>query len=163
MLWTDVFAAAAFVCFAIASVVLAVVDLRSHRLPNAIVLPLWLAGVALFAAASAAAHDGEGFLRALIGSGALFAFYLVLRLLSPRGMGGGDVKLAGAVGLHLAWLGWDALALGALAGFVLGGAYGLVLVAARRADRRTAIPFGPWMLAGAWIAVLGAVCGIRLT
>ena len=69
-------------------------------------------------------------------------------------MGGGNVKLAGVLGLYLAWLGWGVLAVGALAAFVLGGLFGLALIASRRADRRTAVPFGPWMIAGAWLAIL---------
>jgi leader peptidase (prepilin peptidase)/N-methyltransferase len=69
-------------------------------------------------------------------------------------MGMGDVKLAGVLGLFLGWLGWDALAVGALAAFILGGLFGVALIVARRARSKTAIPFGPWMLVGAWIGIL---------
>ena len=84
----------------------------------------------------------------------LYAFYFVLRLARPDGMGGGDVKLAGVVGLHLAWIGWTSLVVGAFAAFVLGGLFGVVLLVRRRADRSTAIPFGPWMLIGAWVGIV---------
>ena len=67
-------------------------------------------------------------------------------------MGGGDVKLAGVVGLYLGWIGWGTLAVGAFAAFLLGGLFGIVLLIA--AGRRTAIPFGPWMIAGAWLGIL---------
>ena len=90
----------------------------------------------------------------------LYAFYFVIRLVRPDGMGGGDVKLAGVVGMYLGWLGWGALAVGAFAAFVLGGIFGLALIAAQKAGRRTAIPFGPWMIAGAWVGiVLGQALG----
>jgi len=66
-------------------------------------------------------------------------------------MGFGDVKLAGVLGLYLAWLGWGQLAVGAFAAFVLGGIFSLVLLLARKVSRKSGIPFGPWMLAGAWL------------
>ena len=71
-------------------------------------------------------------------------------------MGGGDVKLAVLVGFFLAWHGWGAFGFGAAAAFVLGGAAALVLVAFRRATRRTRIAFGPFMLLGACLGPLVA-------
>jgi leader peptidase (prepilin peptidase)/N-methyltransferase len=65
----------------------------------------------------------------------------------------GDVKLAGLLGLFLGWLGWDALVLGAAAGFVVQAAVALVLLAARRIGLRGELPFGPAMLAGAAAAI----------
>ena len=84
---------------------------------------------------------------------ALYAFYFVLRLVRPGGMGGGDVKLAGVIGIYLGWVGWGALAVGAFAAFVFGGVFGIALMLRRRAGRKTAIPFGPWMILGAWTGV----------
>ncbi len=93
-------------------------------------------------------------LRAAIGGAALYAFYFLLLLVYPRGMGFGDVKLAGLLGMYLGWLGWGQLAVGAFLGFLLGGLVGGGLMAARRATRKSAIPFGPFMIAGAYVAVL---------
>lgn len=149
-----VFAVAAYVAFAAAGIALAIIDARTHRLPNAIVLPLWGACALLLAASAATGAGVEPLLRALLGSLVLFAAFLALRIASPRGMGGGDVKLAGVVGMLLAWIGWEALVVGVAAGFVLGGLFGVALIIVRRAHRRTAIAYGPWMLAGAWL-VLG--------
>ena len=84
---------------------------------------------------------------------ALYVFYFLLRVIRPGGMGGGDVKLAGVIGLALGWLGWAPLIVGAFAAFVLGGVYGILLILLRRAGRRSAIPFGPWMILGAWTGV----------
>jgi leader peptidase (prepilin peptidase)/N-methyltransferase len=71
-------------------------------------------------------------------------------------MGFGDVKLALLLGLYLGWLGWSSLAVGAFAGFLLGGIVGAALMLARRANRKTRMPFGPYMLAGAFLAVFAA-------
>ncbi len=99
-------------------------------------------------------------LRALIGGASLFLFYYLVRAISPRGMGGGDVKLAGLAGTVLAWFGWGELLVGAFSAFLLGGVFGVVLIALGRARRKTAIPFGPWILAGAWV---GLVAGAPLS
>jgi leader peptidase (prepilin peptidase)/N-methyltransferase len=69
-------------------------------------------------------------------------------------MGFGDVKLAAVLGIYLGWLGWGELIVGAFAAFLLGGLFAIGLMVFRRAGRKTAIPFGPWMLGGAWIAIL---------
>jgi len=170
----------AFLYFAAVSVVLALIDLDTKRLPNAIVLPSIGVGIVLLALAAAvgastgSATGGVGsatgsagsaigyagsttdwgtLLRALAGAAILYAFYFVVRVISPRGMGGGDVKLAALVGLYLGWCGWATLAVGAFAAFVLGGLFGVALILLRRAKRKTAIPFGPWMIAGAWAGI----------
>ncbi len=136
-------------------ILLTVIDARTHRLPNRIVLPtlflLLLAAVADAVVTADAAALGRGLLGALV----LGGFYAALRLLSRAGMGGGDVKLALVIGLVLAWHGWGAFLLGAVSAFVLGAVYALVLLSAGRADRRTRIAFGPWMIAGAVLGVLG--------
>lgn len=144
---------AAYAGFAVLSVVLTVIDLRAHRLPHGLVLPAYPIAAVLLAVAAIAAGDGDAFLRAVVGMAALFAFYLALRLAQPGGMGGGDVTLSGLIGLLLSYLGWDPLLIGALAGFVAGGLFSLAVILLRRADRRTRIPFGPWMLLGAWIGI----------
>lgn len=143
----------AFLYFAAVSIALALIDLDTHRLPNAIVLPSYVVALALFTGAAALSGDWGALLRAVAGMAALYLFYFILRVVRPGGMGGGDVKLAGVVGLYLGWIGWGALVVGAFAAFLIGGAVGLALIAARRAGRKTAIPFGPFMLVGAWTGV----------
>lgn len=144
----------AYLYLAAISIALALIDLDTHRLPNAIVLPSYLVVGALFVLACLLGADWAALLRAAIGGAILYFFYFVLRLIRPAGMGGGDVKLAGVVGMCLAWLGWAPLIVGAFAAFLLGGVFGLALLLTRRAGRRTAIPFGPWILAGAWVGIL---------
>ena len=132
---------------------LIVIDARTHRLPNRIVLPALGALVLLVIVEALITGDGGRMLRALLGGLALGVFYAILHLASRQGMGGGDVKLAAAIGLVLAWHGWQTLLLGAAAAFLLGALYALALMLARRANRSTRIAFGPWMIIGAALAV----------
>jgi leader peptidase (prepilin peptidase) / N-methyltransferase len=144
----------AFIYLAAVSVVLALIDLDVRRLPNTIVLPSYGVGAVLLSLQAILSSDYNALIRAGIGMVALFAFYLLLALVYPRGMGFGDVKLAGLLGLYLGWLGWGDLVVGAFAAFLLGGLFSVGLMIFRKAGRKTAIPFGPWMLVGTWIAIL---------
>jgi prepilin signal peptidase PulO-like enzyme (type II secretory pathway) len=143
----------AYLWLAAVSVALTLIDLDVQRLPNAIVLPSYAVAFGLFAIAASLGADPMGLVRAAVGAAAMYGFYALLRLIRPDGMGGGDVRLAGVLGIYLGWIGWGALAVGGFAAFVLGGLYGVAVIVARRAGRRDAIPFGPWMLAGAWLGI----------
>ncbi|MEU5509728.1 prepilin peptidase [Streptomyces fungicidicus] len=135
-------------------VLLAVVDFRVQRLPDPLTLPFAGAALALLGlAALVPEHAGE-WTTALLGALALGAGYFVLFLINPGGMGFGDVKLALGAGAVLGWYGWPAVMLGTLAGFVFGAVYGGALVVARRAGRKTAIPFGPFLIGGAFTGLL---------
>ena len=146
--------ALALLYFAAISIALAAIDFDTHRLPNVIVLPSYAVLAVLLGVAAIAAADLESAARAAAGAGILFGGYLLLAFISPRGMGMGDVKLAGVIGLVLGWFGWSALVVGTLAAFLLGALMGVALIVARRASRSTGIPFGPWMLGGAWVGIL---------
>lgn len=147
----------ALLYLAAVSVALTLIDLDVQRLPDAIVLPSYPVALALLALASwnpTGVPDWGALLRALAGGAVLLAGYFVLVLVYPRGMGLGDVKLAGLLGLYLAWAGWAELAVGAFAAFVLGGVVAVALLVTGRARRGSGIPFGPWMLAGAWVGLV---------
>jgi leader peptidase (prepilin peptidase)/N-methyltransferase len=144
----------AYLYLAAISVVLALIDIDVRKLPNVIVLPSYLVGIVLFTAAAFLSADFDSLLRAGIAMVVLALAYFLMVLVYPGGMGMGDVKLAGVLGLYLGWAGWGALFVGALAAFVLGGIFGIVLMASGRATRKTGIPFGPWMLAGASVGIL---------
>jgi leader peptidase (prepilin peptidase)/N-methyltransferase len=145
------------------AVALAVVDVRTHRLPDALTLPAYpLLGTLLVAASLV----GDGALaalgRAVAGALGAFAGYYLLAALGRGALGFGDVKLAGVLGMVLGWAGWASLAAGVLLGFVFGGMTALLLLAARRVTRRTRVPFGPFMLAGALAALaLGDAAAAR--
>ncbi|MET7695141.1 A24 family peptidase [Streptomyces sp. NPDC005483] len=136
------------------AVLLAAVDFAVHRLPDVVVLPLTAAALAGLAGASLLPGAGGSWRTALLGSLTLGACYGVLFLINPRGFGFGDVKLAPALGTVLGWYGWGILLIGTFAGFLLGALHGLGLILARRAGRKTAIPFGPSLLAGAFVGIL---------
>ena len=143
----------AFLYFAAISVALALIDLDTQRLPNSIVLPAYPVAAVLLAAAALTAGAPERLITMAVGGAGLFAVYFGMASLYRGGMGFGDVKLAGVIGLFLGWLGWGPLAVGAFSAFILGGLFSLVLVMTRGATGRTAIPFGPWMLLGAWVGI----------
>lgn len=143
---------AAYLFFAAISVALAGIDLDVRRLPDVIVLPSYPVLGALLAL------DGHphALVRAVIGAAGLFAFYFVIAFAAPGAMGFGDVKVAGLIGAMTAYLSWGTLLAGAFGGFLFGALTGVLLMAAKRAGRKSALPFGPFMLLGAWAAILGA-------
>jgi leader peptidase (prepilin peptidase)/N-methyltransferase len=110
----------------------------------------------LLAVAALTGHYLTALGRALLGGLALAAGYLLLGLARPGQLGGGDIKLAGLVGLALGWQGWPALLSGAVLGFVLSAVASLALLAAPRVTQRSAISFGPFLLGGALIAILAS-------
>jgi leader peptidase (prepilin peptidase)/N-methyltransferase len=144
----------AYLFFAGVGVRLSVIDLRHRLLPNAIVLPGFGLGAVLLTGASAAGNAWGPLVRAGEGSLALFGVYLALALVSPAGMGMGDVKLAAVVGLFLAYQGWQTLAVGTFAGFLIGALASAAVLARRRGGLKSTIPFGPPMIAGALAAIL---------
>ena len=148
-------ALAPYLYLAAIAVALALIDLDVMRLPNAIVLPSYLVAVAMLVPAALLGDGPAPIVRGAIAAAVLWVLYRGLAQLG--GMGGGDVKLAPLLGFYLGWLSWGTVAVGAFAAFLLGGAVGTVLMATRLAGRKSRIPFGPYMLAGAFLAVFAAV------
>ncbi len=142
----------AYLVFTALAIALTLIDLDVRRLPDAIVLPAY----PVLALLLAIDLDGHALLRAAYGATALLALFLAVAVVAAGSMGLGDVKLAGVVGGVLGYLSWGALLAGAFLGFLLGAVAGLALIAVRRADRRGALPFGPFMLLGAYASILGA-------
>ncbi len=144
----------AFGFFGVLGVALAAIDIATQRLPDPLTLPAYPILITLLAGAALASHDFAALERALLGGLALGGLYLLLALVRPGQLGGGDVKLAGIAGLALGWLGWPALLAGAALGFVLSALVSLALLAARRITLHSAISFGPFLLGGALLAML---------
>lgn len=124
-------------------------DLTASRLPNRLVLPCYPAAVAGIACHGILTGTSSGL--ALAAGGAWFVFLLLLNL--GGGMGMGDVKLAGVLGLCLGSVGLAQAVTGLLLAFALGGVAGGVVLARRVGGRHARIPFGPFLLAGFWIAL----------
>ena len=143
----------AFLVLAVAGTLLAVVDVEHRLLPTRFLRPAFAAGAALLAVAAAAEGEWAALFRALLGSAVLYAGYLALAVVSPSGLGMGDVRFAAVLGLYLGWFGWDAVLVGAVAGVVVQAALALVLLAARRVGLRSSVPFGPAMLVGAALTI----------
>jgi leader peptidase (prepilin peptidase)/N-methyltransferase len=152
---------------AVCAIPLACIDAAARRLPDVLTAPAWAGLVALLLIAAAVGRHAGGhagghwpdLCRALLGGLGYAAFCLILFLVSPAGMGPGDIKLAASLGVALAWLSWTALVAGVLAGFLLGACYGAALLIAGRASRKTQLPFGPFMIVGTFLVLLAT--GLR--
>lgn len=145
----------AFLYLTAVGIALTAIDLDTHRLPNALTLPSYAVGLALLGAAAVVDHDFARLLRAVEGMAVLYAVYFaIVWVTAGRAMGFGDVKLAGVLGLYLGWLGWPELFVGVFAAHLLGGAVAVGLLLAKRVGRRSRVPFGPFLVAGALLSVL---------
>ena len=144
----------AFLWFVAAGIALAMIDLDVGRLPDVIVLPAYPILAALLTAAALVSHEPQALLRAAIGGSVSYGLYYLTALAFPGGMGFGDVKLAGLVGGMLAFVSYPVLLVGVGAAFLLGATTGIVAMMAGRATRRSTVPFGPFMVAGALVSIL---------
>ena len=152
--YDDTWVLPAYIVVTITLVVLAVIDLEHFLLPNRIVYPLAFVSIALFALAAVGDDNWDAYTRGLLAGAIAFAIFFVLHMVSPRGMGFGDVKLAFVLGLSLGWLGWGEVFLGLFLGFLYGAVIGLALIITRIRARSQALPFGPFLAAGTMTAIL---------
>jgi leader peptidase (prepilin peptidase)/N-methyltransferase len=141
----------AYSYLAAAGVPLSLIDLLELRLPRRLVLPLYPACVAFFGLATVVNGDAARLGRALGGMVVLLAAYLTTAVLSRGGLGAGDVRASGPIGLALAWLSWAALFTGTLVSLLC-----LTAMAASARDPllRREVPFGPAMFIGTFFAIL---------
>jgi leader peptidase (prepilin peptidase)/N-methyltransferase len=147
--------AVAFAVLALACALLVAVDLTEHRIPDRILGPAYPAFFAALTLAAAVSGEWPRLGRAVLAAAVLCAGYFLLALVSPSGLGLGDVKLSGLLGAFLGWLGWPHVLLGTLAAFVIAGLVAAALVLTRRRSRRSDVAFGPSMVLGAAVAAVG--------
>jgi leader peptidase (prepilin peptidase)/N-methyltransferase len=153
MLGTDP-ALVAWLLLAVVGAVLGYIDARTRYLPSAIIWPSYLViGLALLGAAVGSGEWGS-FRRAVLAGAIGFAVFYVLWFVFPRGVGFGDVRLSGLLGLALGWLGWGEFITGLYGGFFLGAIVGIALIAGGVMTRKQMVPFGPYMLVGALAGVV---------
>ena len=145
---------------AAALVALTVVDLRQRLLPRRIVGPAFLLTLALLGLAAALTNDGDALVRALLCAGGAYLGFLVLRLVNPAALGGGDVTLAALLGLILGFRSVTAVLIGLALGAALAAVFALGVLATRRARPDTALSYGPFLAAGALVVLLAGPGGL---
>jgi leader peptidase (prepilin peptidase)/N-methyltransferase len=144
----------AYLVFVAGLVALSAIDLDLHRLPNRVLYPTLFAVAPLLVLASAADHRWGSLGRAAAGGLISFAILYLIHFAAPRGMGFGDVRLAGLIGMATGWLGIAHALLALFAAFFLSAVTGLALIGLRIRSRKDRIPFGPFLAAGAVVSVL---------
>ncbi|ASO21593.1 leader peptidase (prepilin peptidase)/N-methyltransferase [Actinoalloteichus hoggarensis] len=135
---------------------LAVIDWRERRLPTALLLPAYPVHLLLLGLAALVSDDLTSLGRAVSGMVVLFVGYLAVALCARGGLGAGDVRLAGLLGLVLGWAGWPVLLAGTVLGLVFATVQGAVLILLRGSSPQSAMPLGPALLAGAVTVLLVA-------
>jgi leader peptidase (prepilin peptidase)/N-methyltransferase len=143
----------AYLWFIGATVALTLTDLDHKLIPNRILFPSSVVGAVLLGVGALIDGRLPGFGRALLGAAAYFAILLVVALVAKGGFGFGDVKLAWFLGLFTAYLGWSELLVAVFLPFAVGGVVSILLLITRIKGRKDAIPFGPYMVIGAYLAM----------
>lgn len=142
--------AVAVAAWLVAGVRLAVIDLRTGRLPTRLIWPtagiVWL----FYAAASLIEAEPGGLIGAAVGAAVCGAIMAAVHFIHPPGMGFGDVRLSVLNGLLCGWWGWEVALWGLAAGFVLAVPEALVVLV--RHGRGASRPLGPYLLAGTAVA-----------
>ena len=143
----------AFCILGAALVALIWIDLHEFRLPREITYTAFVLGVIAADDRRARRRRARRIWTMLLGAGIALAIMGVIYLGSRGGMGDGDVRLAPLLGLHLGWLNPGIVPVGLFFGFLIGAVVGVAMMAASKAGRKTALPFGPFLAAGTVVAI----------
>lgn len=140
-------------------VALSFIDYDHLKLPKVIVWPLGLTVFAALLVAAAIRGQWHRLGVALLCAAVEFAVLFAINFVSPRSLGFGDVRFGPVIGLALGWLGWRYAFWGFLGANLIGAVVGVLLIAAKRTERRTPIPFGVFLSVGAFLSlfVSGAI------
>lgn len=144
----------AYCLLAASFVAISAIDIEHMRIPSAIVYVTAALGVPLLVLASAGTHRWSALLSALIAGAVAYAIFFALFFAVPKGIGFGDVRLAGLCGASLGWFGYREAVVGFLVSFIVAGVPAVVLLSMHKVERRTQMPFGPFLAAGTLITVL---------
>jgi leader peptidase (prepilin peptidase)/N-methyltransferase len=134
-------------------VALSWVDLRTKRLPREITYWTAIVGVPLLCVAALVEHEPRRMLTMLLGAAISLAVMWLIYVVSRGGMGDGDVRLAPLLGAYLGWLNPGLALVGLFFGFLTGAIVGVVMLVASQGDRKTAVPFGPFLALGTVLAI----------
>lgn len=143
----------AWLLFTPIAVALAFIDLEHKRLPDVLTLSSFVCVMAVLTADAAFTGQWQPLRTAFFAALALSAFYLLLNVVSRGGMGMGDVKMALVLGALTGYLGWLHVITASFVAFIAGSAVGVLLMVLGRAGRKSAIPFGPFMLLGLYVSL----------
>ncbi len=144
----------AFLVLMAALVAISAIDLEHFIVPNRVVYPALFLSVPLLVAAAALGGEWHSLRGAAVGGLAAWGLLLVIHLVSPAGMGFGDVRLAGLIGMVLGWLSIGHVLLALFLAFLAAAVVGMGRVAVRLRSRKDRVPFGPFLALGAILAVL---------
>ena len=152
--FSDSWALPAFLMLAAGLIALSGIDLDTYLLPKRVVYPTLFATAALLLVAGLVEGDTRGLAEAAAGGLIGFGVLFLIHLISPKGMGFGDVRLAGVVGMAMGWVELPLVGVGLFFAFLLASVVGVTLMAVKRKGRKDRVPFGPFLAAGAVLAVL---------
>ena len=147
------FVALSWIAFVVLGTALALIDLKLFRLPDLLTLSLACIVAGLLVSDALKNKHHNQLKSALICSLSLFIFYLLINILSHGGMGMGDAKLALTIGLLTGYYGWKSTFISTLVAFTAGALVGIGLILFKGAGRKTAVPFGPFMLVGCYASI----------
>ncbi len=143
----------AYVWFLLLTAALVLTDLDHRRIPNRLTYPGSAVGAVLLVGARIFGPSSGSLLRAAAGAAVTFGVFLLVGIVARGGLGMGDVKLMGVVGMYLGYLGWDLVVVAVAFGALVGGIPAIVLLATRRAGRKDELAYGPALILGAWAAL----------
>lgn len=143
----------AFLVLSAALVAISLIDLDTQKILNRVVYPTLFAVAALLLVAAAGSGDWDNLVRAAIGGAIGFVILFLIHVAVPKGMGFGDVRLSGVLGLALGWLGIGHVFVGLFLAFLTSSVIGVTLIATKVRSRKQPIPFGPFLALGAVLAV----------
>jgi leader peptidase (prepilin peptidase)/N-methyltransferase len=132
---------------------LSLIDIDTHLLPRRIVYRTIAIAMPLLVLSAFFDNTGS-FIGMFIGGLGMWCMLRVLEVLSRGDLGGGDVGLGGLLGLYLGWVSYEAILIGLIAAFFVGGLFAVALLVTRKANRNTHFAFGPFLIVGTLIAVL---------
>lgn len=154
---TTALTAVAWLAFGCFGLVLSIIDIREHRLPNMLLAAAATTGLLAVSASAICAGAPGDLLRAVLGAVIVFTALFIMAMIAPTGLGMGDVKLGAVTGLYLGWLGWSWLFWGTFIGFTMGAVWAVALILLKRAHGSTPLPFGPFLIFGVVISALLAI------
>ncbi|HEX3622042.1 MAG TPA: A24 family peptidase [Acidimicrobiales bacterium] len=152
----------AYLVFFLCLVTITVIDFQRQIIPNRIVYPTIFAAIPLLAFAALAGDEWARFGHALMGASLAWLALLLIHLISPSGMGFGDVRLSFVLGLYLGWINLAHVFTGLFLGVLLISVVGIVLAVLRLRSLQEHIAFGPFLAAGSILAVFAGHAVIRV-